>query len=195
LFTQPLSALVHPTTLCTCSPNHQYSPINIRVIQPKKEEEEEEEGDSADEEGEKGRVGSGSEVAVRQVSCGGGHTCFISKAGEVYSAGFNARGQLGLGHHHDTAVPAKVRDCVCALRLCMWCAIVYVLRDCVCALLTTVIHQVALMFFSDTEVTKIRCGDAFSAAVTRGGAALYTWGWGGSGQLGYLHSQSSDVGA
>jgi alpha-tubulin suppressor-like RCC1 family protein len=131
----------------------EHVPVRIRITT----REEEEGADAEEEEGGQKDRGAGVEVQVRQVACGGGHTCFLSSRGEVYSAGFNARGQLGLGHCRSTAVPAHVDS----------------------------------VYFSSTDIAKVRCGDAFTAAVAKGGAVMFTWGWGGCGQLGYLPAHAT----
>ncbi|CAK7240342.1 MAG: hypothetical protein STHCBS139747_001781 [Sporothrix thermara] len=45
---------------------------------------------------------------VRHVACGTDHTIFVSRDGSVYTTGFNAQGQLGLGHDDDVYVAQRV---------------------------------------------------------------------------------------
>uniref|UniRef100_A0A8C8RHR9 RCC1-like G exchanging factor-like protein n=1 Tax=Pelusios castaneus TaxID=367368 RepID=A0A8C8RHR9_9SAUR len=45
---------------------------------------------------------------VVQVVCGQDHSLFRTEEGEVYSCGWGADGQTGLGHHNITSVPTKL---------------------------------------------------------------------------------------
>ncbi|XP_004417244.1 PREDICTED: Williams-Beuren syndrome chromosomal region 16 protein [Odobenus rosmarus divergens] len=45
---------------------------------------------------------------VVQVVCGQDHSLFLTDKGEVYSCGWGADGQTGLGHYHITSVPTKL---------------------------------------------------------------------------------------
>ncbi|XP_064635121.1 secretion-regulating guanine nucleotide exchange factor-like isoform X2 [Lineus longissimus] len=40
-------------------------------------------------------------LPVKQIYGGGGHTIFLSASGEIWSCGWNSKGQLGLGHKDD----------------------------------------------------------------------------------------------
>ncbi|XP_046945367.1 RCC1-like G exchanging factor-like protein isoform X4 [Lynx rufus] len=48
------------------------------------------------------------EGQVVQVVCGQDHSLFLTDKGEVYSCGWGADGQTGLGHYNITSVPTKV---------------------------------------------------------------------------------------
>ncbi|PIK40603.1 putative Williams-Beuren syndrome chromosomal region 16 protein-like [Apostichopus japonicus] len=50
----------------------------------------------------------GIEGEVKQVACGHDHSLFLTKAGEVYSCGWGADGQTGLGHYDTCSTPTKV---------------------------------------------------------------------------------------
>ncbi|XP_006088287.1 LOW QUALITY PROTEIN: RCC1-like G exchanging factor-like protein [Myotis lucifugus] len=45
---------------------------------------------------------------VVQVTCGQDHSLFLTDKGEVYSCGWGADGQTGLGHYNITSVPTKL---------------------------------------------------------------------------------------
>uniref|UniRef100_A0A8C5KU53 RCC1-like G exchanging factor-like protein n=2 Tax=Jaculus jaculus TaxID=51337 RepID=A0A8C5KU53_JACJA len=45
---------------------------------------------------------------VVQVACGQDHSLFLTEKGEVYSCGWGADGQTGLGHYHITSTPTKL---------------------------------------------------------------------------------------
>uniref|UniRef100_A0A8C9ABM7 RCC1-like G exchanging factor-like protein n=1 Tax=Prolemur simus TaxID=1328070 RepID=A0A8C9ABM7_PROSS len=45
---------------------------------------------------------------VVQVACGQDHSLFLTDKGEVYSCGWGADGQTGLGHYNVTSVPTKL---------------------------------------------------------------------------------------
>ncbi|XP_003461236.1 RCC1-like G exchanging factor-like protein isoform X1 [Cavia porcellus] len=45
---------------------------------------------------------------VVQVACGQDHSLFLTDRGEVYSCGWGADGQTGLGHYNITSVPTKL---------------------------------------------------------------------------------------
>ncbi|XP_016080632.1 PREDICTED: Williams-Beuren syndrome chromosomal region 16 protein, partial [Miniopterus natalensis] len=45
---------------------------------------------------------------VVQVACGQDHSLFLTDKGEVYSCGWGADGQTGLGHYNITSVPTKL---------------------------------------------------------------------------------------
>ncbi|XP_007518033.2 RCC1-like G exchanging factor-like protein isoform X2 [Erinaceus europaeus] len=45
---------------------------------------------------------------VVQVACGQDHSLFLTEKGEVYSCGWGADGQTGLGHHNTTSVPTRL---------------------------------------------------------------------------------------
>ena len=47
-------------------------------------------------------------VKITSLSCGAEHTCLISDAGALYSCGAGKRGQLGLGHTDNSALPQRV---------------------------------------------------------------------------------------
>lgn len=51
----------------------------------------------------------GLEGEILQVFCGQDHTMFLTSSGEVYSCGWGADGQTGLGHYDNQGIPAKVR--------------------------------------------------------------------------------------
>uniref|UniRef100_H0XSC7 RCC1-like G exchanging factor-like protein n=2 Tax=Otolemur garnettii TaxID=30611 RepID=H0XSC7_OTOGA len=46
---------------------------------------------------------------VVQVACGQDHSLFLTDKGEVYSCGWGADGQTGLGHYNITSVPTKLQ--------------------------------------------------------------------------------------
>ncbi|KAM6155397.1 RCC1-like G exchanging factor-like protein isoform 2-T2 [Rhynchocyon petersi] len=48
------------------------------------------------------------EGQVVQVACGQDHSLFLTDAGEVYSCGWGADGQTGLGHYNSSSVPTKL---------------------------------------------------------------------------------------
>nr|XP_045000632.1 RCC1-like G exchanging factor-like protein isoform X3 [Jaculus jaculus] len=45
---------------------------------------------------------------VVQVACGQDHSLFLTEKGEVYSCGWGADGQTGLGHYHINSTPTKL---------------------------------------------------------------------------------------
>jgi alpha-tubulin suppressor-like RCC1 family protein len=45
---------------------------------------------------------------VKQVVCGLDHTLFLTEEGHVYSCGWGADGQTGLGHYQSVASPTRV---------------------------------------------------------------------------------------
>ena len=45
---------------------------------------------------------------MRQVSCGNNHTLFLTGNSDIYSAGLNDEGQLGLGHYDTISWPERV---------------------------------------------------------------------------------------
>jgi alpha-tubulin suppressor-like RCC1 family protein len=45
---------------------------------------------------------------ITQISCGSEHTGFINDQGELYTFGYNASGQLGVGDYIDKYTPTKV---------------------------------------------------------------------------------------
>lgn len=45
---------------------------------------------------------------IKSVTCGGYHTIFLTNSGEVYVTGYNAFGQLGLGHTDNVYTPVKL---------------------------------------------------------------------------------------
>ncbi|KAJ3589828.1 hypothetical protein NHX12_010669 [Muraenolepis orangiensis] len=50
----------------------------------------------------------GFDSKVIQVTCGQDHSLFLTETGKVYSCGWGADGQTGLGHQRISAVPAEV---------------------------------------------------------------------------------------
>ncbi|XP_006889726.1 PREDICTED: Williams-Beuren syndrome chromosomal region 16 protein [Elephantulus edwardii] len=48
------------------------------------------------------------EGQVVQVACGQDHSLFLTEKGEVYSCGWGADGQTGLGHYNMSSVPTKL---------------------------------------------------------------------------------------
>lgn len=44
-----------------------------------------------------------------QVVCGQDHTLFLTQSGAVYSCGWGADGQTGLGHYNNQGIPVKVK--------------------------------------------------------------------------------------
>ncbi|KAG2459625.1 RCC1L protein, partial [Polypterus senegalus] len=50
----------------------------------------------------------GFDSRVVQVACGQDHSLFLTETGKVYSCGWGADGQTGLGHHNMTSQPQKL---------------------------------------------------------------------------------------
>ncbi|XP_071479604.1 RCC1-like G exchanging factor-like protein [Diadema antillarum] len=50
----------------------------------------------------------GIEGKVTQIACGHDHSLFLTDAGHVYSCGWGADGQTGLGHYGDTSIPKRL---------------------------------------------------------------------------------------
>ncbi|XP_070533200.1 RCC1-like G exchanging factor-like protein isoform X2 [Ptychodera flava] len=48
------------------------------------------------------------ENSVTQIACGHDHSLFLTEKGEVYSCGWGADGQTGLGHYNTSSQPAKL---------------------------------------------------------------------------------------
>ncbi|RWS05860.1 Williams-Beuren syndrome chromosomal region 16 protein-like protein [Dinothrombium tinctorium] len=51
----------------------------------------------------------GIDEKVSEVVCGQDHTLFLTENGSVYSCGWGADGQTGLGHYGNAAIPTKVK--------------------------------------------------------------------------------------
>ena len=49
-------------------------------------------------------------VVVENAACGGRHTLFKTKDGQLYSCGHGAHGQTGLGTQDDVFVPTLVKS-------------------------------------------------------------------------------------
>lgn len=49
---------------------------------------------------------------IVQVACGLDHTLFLAEKGTVYSCGWGADGQTGLGHYGDEMIPHQVHGCL-----------------------------------------------------------------------------------
>ena len=96
-------------------------------------------------------------AAFADISCGWAHTLARTAAGDVYAWGFNAYGQLGLGHvnamHYPTAVTPALPESA---------------------------KQGAKPGF---VVDRVWAAHNYSAALMHGD--LYTWGCGGHGRLGH----------
>lgn len=50
----------------------------------------------------------GIEGKIKQISCGHDHSLFLTEDGHVYSCGWGADGQTGLGHFEDTSTPTRL---------------------------------------------------------------------------------------
>lgn len=46
---------------------------------------------------------------IRDVVCGQDHTFFMTETGKIFSCGWGADGQTGLGHYNNSQVPSRVR--------------------------------------------------------------------------------------
>ncbi|CAK7199432.1 hypothetical protein SEUCBS139899_002112 [Sporothrix eucalyptigena] len=57
---------------------------------------------------------------VRHVACGTDHTIIVSRDGAVYATGFNANGQLGLGHEDDVYVAQRLAGKATVSRRFTW---------------------------------------------------------------------------
>ncbi|XP_028938294.1 RCC1-like G exchanging factor-like protein [Ornithorhynchus anatinus] len=59
----------------------------------------------------------GLDEQVVQVVCGQDHSLFLTKSGAVYSCGWGADGQTGLGHLRVTSVPSRLRGDIAGVRI------------------------------------------------------------------------------
>jgi regulator of chromosome condensation len=57
---------------------------------------------------------------VYHVACGSDHTIFITREGTAYATGFNAQGQLGLGHEDDVEVAQLIKGKALQGRMLVW---------------------------------------------------------------------------
>lgn len=96
---------------------------------------------------------------IVQVSCGAAHSAALTDTGDVYTWGRGFEGQTG---HASKALDAETNAIITSVQL---------LPKCVSA-------------FVKDPVSSISCGHNFTCVVTKSGG-VWSWGEGGSGQLGF----------
>ena len=120
---------------------------------------------------------------VASLSCGGGHTLLVSRHGQVFSAGCNCCGQLGLGAEHP-------QDAAVAVQVIMPEDVpagngeeIVATSDQYFPRASTLSHEHLADIKANVTIRNVAAGDAFSAALTSNGRVL-VWGWAARGQLG-----------
>ncbi|KAG7267583.1 hypothetical protein CRUP_006003 [Coryphaenoides rupestris] len=133
-------------------------------------------------------------VRIDSVATGGWHSACVSAGGDLYVWGWNESGQLGLPSQalrtsrpqkkkksvEESTSPAEEQEAAAAAG-----------QD---VFISIQAFPALLDVAESCDVATVSCGSRHTAAVTTTGD-LYTWGWGGYGQLGHggaASSQSSD---
>ncbi|XP_070185594.1 probable E3 ubiquitin-protein ligase HERC4 isoform X2 [Littorina saxatilis] len=148
-------------------------------------------------------------IPVAQVAAGGNHTFTLSKSGAIHGWGKNRNGQLGLGDNNDRNVPTACRSLRSQKIKYLSCG-----EDHSAALTQDgrmftfgagsygqlghgssddVIVPRQVMELTGSQVTQVACGRRHSLAHIAKSGRLYTFGLGGSGQLGIDSTGNKDL--
>eukprot|EP00871_Galdieria_phlegrea_P003117 jgi/Galph1/3806/GphlegSOOS_G2478.1 len=135
--------------------------------------------------------------AIKQVTCGGGHTLVLLENGDLYTFGYNQYGQLGNGTRIDSPLDANRKICNIETKIVSVACGRYhsAALDETGSVFTWGGGKNGRLGHNDEQVRpypcrvsglpcaqKLFCGYHMTAALREDG--LYTWGWGEHGQLG-----------
>lgn len=114
-------------------------------------------------------------VKVSYIACGDEYSVFLTKDGGVFTCGSGSYGQLGHGNTSNEILPKKVIGLFCA------CAVVVL----------TNAHAIQVTELMGSTITQVTCGRRHTLAFVPSRGRVYSFGLGGSGQLGGRTTRNS----